>query len=84
MKFINSIAGFIVVIFGVLIGYVDFLIVNTFYSVSLWIADILKAPEALAMFITLILVLSFIGIILMIALVALYIVAIGFGLILSD
>lgn len=84
MKFINSVSGFLVIVLGIVIGYIDFLIVNTFYSVSLWIAEVLKAPEALAMLITLILVLSFISIILLIALISLYLVVIGFALIFSD
>lgn len=84
MKIINVISGFLVAIFGIVIGYIDYLIINTFYSVSSWISDSLNAPEALAMLITLILIFSFIGIILFIALVALYVFVIGVALIFSD
>lgn len=84
MKSVNLLAGFILVIFGALIGYLDVLIVNTFYSVSLWVSDILNAPESLTILIILALVLFFISIILFIALLSIYVIVVGIALIFSD
>jgi len=84
MKFLNVISGIIVAGIGALIGYGIYFVLSIFYSVSLWIAGLLHAPDSLALGITIIVSLFYIGFIIVFSVVAIYLVFLGLALIFSD
>jgi len=84
MKFLNVISGIIVAGIGVLIGYGIYFVLSVFYSVSLWIAGLMHAPDSVAMVITMIVSLFYLGFIIVFSVVAVYLVFLGLALIFSD
>lgn len=84
MKFLNVISGIIVAGIGTLIGYGIYFILSVFYSVSLWISGLLNAPDVLALGITIVLTLFYMGIIISFSIIAVYLVVIGLALIFKD
>lgn len=84
MKFLNVISGTIVAGIGALIGYAIYFVLSVFYSISLWISGLLNAPDSLALGITILIALFFLGIIIFFSIIAVYLVVIGLALIFSD
>ncbi len=84
MNFKNTIIGPIIMTIGVAIGYLAYFIVTMFYTVSLWISNYFNAPEALAFIITLALILSFLGLLVLLTIISIIITFFGLSLMLSD
>ncbi len=84
MKISNIFLGIILTTVGAMIGYIDYFIVSIFYDVSSWIANSFNAPESFAILITLILVGMFLGIILIIAFIAVYVFLLGLNIIFDN
>ena len=83
MKFTNVIVGAIVAAIGAGIGYVDYLIISTIYELSSWVAGLLNAPESLAVVLTLLMSWVFLGLIVVIAVIALWVIISGILLLLD-
>jgi hypothetical protein len=83
MGIIKTIVGLIGMVIGILIGYVDYYIISKFYEVSLWISGYVHAPDALAFVITIFLIICFIGLLLIIAIIAIVVFLAGFKIILE-
>lgn len=77
MKIINIISGMILVAMGMLLGYIDFYIVSIYYAVSQWIAGMINAPEAVAILLTIIMIIITSGIVIFLAAFCIYLVCTG-------
>lgn len=84
MKFTNYIIGTIIATTGIVIGYIDYLVIRTLYELSSWVAGLLNAPQALSVILTLLLSWIFLGLILVIFIIAIFLIIWGVHIILNN
>lgn len=83
-KILDKIAGIIVMAIGVAIWSINYFIVKTFAAIGAWVAELLHAPAALGMGITILLSLSILGILILIAFLGGYVFYFGITIIMAD
>lgn len=77
---IRTIPGLILIILGLIVGYIDYLFVHVLYDAAIWIVSFVHGPQAIAILVTIALALFFGGLILTIGFIALYLILIGIGI----
>jgi uncharacterized protein involved in cysteine biosynthesis len=76
MKIKNVIIGTIITTIGVAIAYGEYKLISLIYDVSSWISKLLNAPESFAALLTIIISCFFLGLIIIIAVIAIYLIVI--------